>query len=93
MYKLLKEERETIITISEDEISWNISTNIQKDYNKFVKQNWNQVERINYEDGKLMEARFIVPRKAISFRNYSKKREVSEEQKEKLKNGRIKKAK
>jgi len=95
MDRLTKEERETYISIDEFEDMWIADTSIQKDINKFIKQGWTMLNKYTYPDGQIYAAVFTAPRNAISIRAVSptktkKKRVVSEEQKQKMQEGRRK---
>lgn len=79
--RFTKEERETILTYNEADGYWEIYTGVQSHIRKFDKLNYEVTNVDYYEDGTVAGKFYKVPKKAISFRDPSKKRNISEEQK------------
>ena len=76
-YNLHADERETILLFNMADGYWDVSTSIPAHMNKFKKLGWEQTNDNGYE------LSFKVPKNAIQFRN-PKKRELTEEQKQVL---------
>ena len=68
-------EQETILIFNAEKRIWEAGTNIQSHQRMFEKQGWRLVGET--PDG---EKAYEAPKNAITFRDLSKKREVSEEQ-------------
>ena len=79
--RLAKEERETILTYNEADGFWTIYSGVQSHIRKFDKLNYEVTNVDYYEDGTVAGKFYKVPKKAISFRDPSKKRNLTEEQK------------
>lgn len=79
--RLTKDERETILTYNEADGYWEIYTGVQSHIRKFDKLNYDVTNVDYYEDGTVAGKFYKVPKNAISFRDPSKKRNISEEQK------------
>ena len=79
--RLTKDERETILTYNEADGYWEIYTAVQSHIRKFDKRNYEVTEVDYYPDGEIAGKFYKVPKNAISFRDPSKKRNISEEQK------------
>ena len=79
--RLAKEERETILTYNEADGYWEIYTGVQSHIRKFDKLNYEVTNVDYYEDGTVAGKFYKVPKKAISFRDPSKKRNLTDEQK------------
>lgn len=69
MQKLTKEERETHISVSEQDGTAIIDTSIQRDITKCRKLGYEVIRENHYEDGSICNVVFKVPRRAISFRS------------------------
>jgi len=95
--RFTKEERETILTYNEADGYWEIYTGVQSHIRKFDKLNYEVTNVDYYEDGTVAGKFYKVPKKAISFRDPSKKRNLTDEQRlamaERIKNAREKKNK
>lgn len=92
-YRLIREERETIITYNDLDGIWEADTAVQKHIRKFEKQGWECVGKQYYPDGTLMSAQFKGNAKSISIRDINEdkpKRIMSEEHKQKLQEARLK---
>lgn len=83
MAKLTREEMETHISIDNVEGVAIIDTSVPKDINKCKKLGYEIIRENHYGDGSICSAAFRVPRRCVSFRSIEK-REVSEEQREKM---------
>ena len=83
MAKLTREEMETHISIDNVEGYAIIDTSIPKDINKCKKMGYEVIRENLHEDGSICNVIFKAPRRCISFRNIEK-REISEEQREKM---------
>ena len=79
--RLAKEERETILTYNEADGFWTIYSGVQSHIRKFDKLNYEVTNVDYYEDGTVAGKFYKVPKKAISFRDPSKKRNLTDEQK------------
>lgn len=81
--RLSQEERETHIYIEGQKAV--MDSTIPRDYNRALKQNWEPVSVTKYEDGTVCGMVLTAPRKSITIRNAKpEKREMSEEQKQKI---------
>ena len=78
--RLAKEERETILTYNESDGYWEIYTAVQSHIRKFDKLNYEVTNIDYYEDGTVAGKFYKVPKNAISFRDPSKKRNLTDEQ-------------
>ena len=78
--RLSTEERESVLVYDYIDKVWYAETVIPKHFNKWKKQGWNQTAEYIYDDGTVCGGAFVVPEKAISFRNPNIKRVMSEEQ-------------
>lgn len=78
--KLFNEERETVMVYSNADKKWYIDTTLPKHINKFKKQGWTQTAEYVYDDGSVCGGAFEGTEKAITIRNPSKKRVMSEKQ-------------
>ena len=85
--KLTIEERETVLTYDSVDKVWYADTTVPKHVNKAKKQGWTQTAEYVYEDGAVCGGAFVVPEKAITFRNPNKKRVMSEKQMKNLLGG------
>jgi hypothetical protein len=94
--RLSKEERETYYRIDDVDNMWIADAAIPKDIHKLERQGWILIDTQYYKDGEVMSKRFKAPRKCLSPRSYNPdkpksdkpKRIVSEEQKQKMAEGR-----
>ena len=77
---LSTEERETVMVYDYVDKVWHAETVIPKHLNKWKKKGWNQIAEYVYDDGSVCGGVFVVPEKAISFRDPNKKRVMSEKQ-------------
>lgn len=78
--RLSAEERETILNYDNINKKWIMDTTVPKHANKAKKQGWRQVKEYVYNDGTVVGGVFEAPEGAISLRNPSKKRIMSEKQ-------------
>ena len=79
--RLTKEERKTILTYNEADGFWTIYSGVQPHIRKFDKLNFPVTDTDYYPDGEVAGKFYKVPKNAISFRDTTKKRNISEEQK------------
>lgn len=83
--KLTPEEREVTINIAPDgegNLIAFVDTSIQKYATRCKKMGWTQISETRHADGNWVAAEFTAPAKALSFRNPSVKRVMSEEQRQ-----------
>ena len=81
--RLTKEERETACVYNEADGYWTIYSAVQSHIRKFDKLNYPITDIDYYPDGEVAGKFYQVPKNAISFKS-PKKREYSEEQKQKM---------
>lgn len=82
--RLTKDERETILSYNEADGYWTIYTGVQSHIRKFDKLNYLITDIDYYPDGEVAGKFYQVPKNAISFKDPTKKRNISEEQKQAL---------
>jgi len=97
--RLKNEEMETHISFDPVTKTWGAWSTIRKDVTKFKKQGWTLIKTEYYTDGKVYSARFEAPENAISIRAVkgvepvakpkSNRKPLSEEQKAKMRAGRL----
>lgn len=78
--RLRKEERETAVVFNEAAGYWEIYSAIPHHIRKFDKLNYEVTFVDYYEDGVVAGKFYKVPKNAITFRDISKKTEISEEE-------------
>ena len=81
--RLTKEERETACVYNEADGYWTIYSAVQSHIRKFDKLNYPVTDIDYYPDGEIAGKFYQVPKNAISFKS-PKKRHISEEQKQAL---------
>lgn len=81
--KLHKYERETLLLFNEADNAWTIDSAVMKHIHKFDKLGYECIDEQRYTDGSLRSKQYKVPVCAISFRSPIK-RELTDEQREKL---------
>lgn len=84
-----KQEMECVLIYSESSKKWEAYTNIPKYMRKFEKQGWKKTREI-HADGEICGMEFMAPANAVTIRAPSSKRTLSDEQKQKLVEGRKK---
>lgn len=82
--RLTKDERETILSYNEADGYWTIYSAVQPHIRKFDKLNYPITDIDYYPDGEVAGKFYQVPKNAISFKDPTKKRNISEEQKQAL---------
>lgn len=82
--RLTKEERETACVYNEADGYWTIYSAVQSHIRKFDKLNYPITDIDYYPDGEVAGKFYQVPKNAISFKDPTKKRNISEEQKQAL---------
>ena len=82
--RLTKEERETACVYNEADGYWTIYSAVQSHIRKFDKLNYPVTDIDYYPDGEVAGKFYQVPKNAISFKDPTKKRNISEEQKQAL---------
>ena len=82
--RLTKDERETILVYNEADGYWTIYSAVQPHIRKFDKLNYPITDIDYYPDGEVAGKFYQVPKNAISFKDPTKKRNISEEQKQAL---------
>lgn len=85
--RLSTEERETVLVYDNVSKVWTMDTTLPKHCNKAKKQGWTQTAEFVYDDGSVCGGVFVVPEKAVSFRNPKIKRVMSEKQMMNLRGG------
>lgn len=78
--KLTRDERETILVYNEADGFWTIYSAVQPHIRKFDKLNYEVTDVDLYEDNTVAAKFYKVPKNAISFRDTSKKRNYTDEQ-------------
>ena len=78
--RLRKEERETAVVFNEAAGYWEIYSAIPHHIRKFDKLNYEVTFVDYYEDGVIAGKFYKVPKNTITFRDISKKTEISEEE-------------
>lgn len=82
--RLTKEERETACVYNEADGYWTIYSAVQSHIRKFDKLNYPVTDIDYYPNGEVAGKFYQVPKNAISFKDPTKKRNISEEQKQVL---------
>ena len=82
--RLSNEERESVLVYDYIDKVWYADTVVPKHLNKWKKQGWKQTTEYIYDDGSVCGGAFVVPEKAVSFRNPNIKRVMSEKQMQNL---------
>lgn len=83
--RLQRDEQETHLWFNREEGIWHCYTNIRSDMTKLDKKQWEVVEEDYYEDGKTIRSKtYIAPKNSITFRNPTKKRQLSEKERQRL---------
>ena len=77
--KLSKDERETILLFNEADDYWEIFTAVAKHMRKFDKLKYECTHTEYYENGEIYGKYYKIPKSAVAFRDYMRKREYSEE--------------
>ena len=77
--KLQRDERETALIYNEADGCWEIYTAVPKHIRRFDKLKYECIKTEFYENSEVFAKFYKVPAKAISFRDPTKKREISEE--------------
>lgn len=78
--RFTKDERETILVYNEADGFWTIYSAVQSHIRKFDKLNYEVTHVDSYEDDTVAAKFYKVPKNAISFRDTSKKRNYTDEQ-------------
>ena len=78
--RISTEEKESVMVYDYVDQVWYAETVIPKHLNKWKKQGWKQTAEFVYGDGSVCGGAFVVPEKAVSFRNPNIKRVMSEKQ-------------
>lgn len=76
--RLSTEERETVLVYDGAEKTWTMDTSIPKHFRKALKQGWTPTAQYEYDDGTVCAMVLTAPEKAITIRNPSKVRVMSE---------------
>ena len=84
-----KQEMECVLIYSESSKTWEAYTNIPKFMRKFEKRGWRKTKDI-HADGEICGMEFVAPANAVTVRTPNSKRTLSDEQKQKLAEGRKK---
>lgn len=71
--RLSTDEKESVLVYDYADNVWYAETVISKHLNKWKKQGWKQTVEYVYDDGSVCGGAFIVPERAVSFRNAEKK--------------------
>lgn len=67
-----KNERETLIIYDVTTNMWHATTSLRKHYSSLLRKNWELVKLIVNSHGHLVEAEFVAPANAITFRDVLK---------------------
>ena len=81
--KYSREERETHIWYDPENKTWNMESNIDKHFNRAVKQGWNIDKKFINDKGLTVSMLLSAPENAITIKS-PQKRKISEEHKAKL---------
>ena len=71
MSKYLTEERETIITYDPTTRTWHAWTNVPEHIRKLQAKGWAMLRHTD-SDGVIIDAAFVAPKEAITFRDMTK---------------------
>ena len=82
--RLTKEERETACVYNEADGYWTIYSAVQSHIRKFDKLNYPVTDIDYYPNGEVAGKFYQFPKNTISFKDPTKKRNISEEQKQAL---------
>lgn len=82
---LLREEREVVLNISDADTNWSAYCSSPKMMKKFEKAGWECVKVDKDSDGLIVAKTYSAPLEQISIKPKKKKRELTEEQMELLK--------
>ena len=77
--RLTAEEKETMLNYSYIDKKWYMTSFVQKQFNRALKQGWTVLVKYEYEDGSAAGYEFEAPARAITIRNAEKK-QMSEKQ-------------
>ena len=72
-YRLLNEERETLIIYDPTKKMWIMDTMIPKHFRKALKQGWTPLKQWVYEDGSVCGMELTAPPRAITIRSTAPK--------------------
>lgn len=72
-YRLLNEERETLIVYDNINKVWVLDSMIPKHFHKALKQGWTPIKQWVYDDGTVCGMMLTAPERAITIRNAVKK--------------------
>lgn len=78
-YRLLNEERETLIIYDNVNKVWVLDSMIPKHFRKALRQGWTPIKQWIYEDGTVCGMVLTAPERAVTIRNAVKK-QMSEKQ-------------
>lgn len=78
--RLTTDERETILIYNDADKYWEIYSAVPKHMRKFDKLNYEVIKTETYDDGEVMAKFYKVPQNAISFRDHTKKKTLTDEQ-------------
>jgi hypothetical protein len=91
-YKLTPEEREVVLVMDDKDRTWHASCSSPTYMRKFERQGWKYTRTEYYKDGTVCTKFYEAPCKSISIGKYERpkrqSRVLSEEQKEKMQEGR-----
>lgn len=76
--KLTTEERETLLNYDYTDKIWTMDSTIPKHFNKACRQGWTPIRQFVYDDGTVCGMVLTAPANAITIRNPTKKRVMSE---------------
>lgn len=72
-YRLLNEERETLIIYDPTQKMWVMDTMIPKHFRKALKQGWTPLKQWVYDDGSVCGMELTAPPRAITIRSAAPK--------------------
>lgn len=72
-YRLLNEERETLIIYDPTQKMWVMDTMIPKHFRKALKQGWTPLKQWVYDDGSVCGMELTAPPRAITIRSATPK--------------------
>lgn len=82
--KLTRDDREINLVYNEAEGVWYADTSIPKFWRKLEKKNWICVKTQYYKDGTICSKSFKGSKKGVTFTDPFKTREISDEQRQKI---------
>ena len=83
--KLSRDERECVLLYNEEEGLWYAESSIPKFWRRLEKKNWICTKTIYYDDGTVCSKQFKGSKKGVTIGDPFKKRELTDEQRQAIK--------